>query len=228
MSADAQWKGLVQLRQVLSSRFDLEELRTLCHDLDVDFDDLPAQGKSNKARELVAHLARRNQLGRLLEVGQEQRPDVSWSQFTLPAEPAPAVTEELLTRLHEKRAEALTTLFGQIVEVESDLRAWAYLHMPVGLAPETVEAADVLAHVRELTRLAQKARIFLGQPTIDMLDQVLEEIRATAADLERREMVPGHGENWSAHVSALDRLFASIPRAMARLETEIRQLLGVT
>lgn len=228
MSGDESWKGLVQLRQTLSSRFDLEELRTLCHDLGVDFDDLPAQGKSNKARELVAYLARRNQLGRLLQVGQAQRPDIPWSQIELPAAPATPITEELISRLHENRVEALTALFGQIIEVENDLRAWAYLHMPVGLAPETIDAADVIARVRELARLAQKARIFLPAQTITLLQRVIEEIQATTADLERRETIPDDDETWAAHVGALDRLFDAIPQAVARLESEIRQQLGVS
>ena len=41
-----------QLRQTLSSRFNESELRTLCFDLKVDYDDLPGKAKSDKAREL--------------------------------------------------------------------------------------------------------------------------------------------------------------------------------
>ena len=36
---------LAQLRENLDSHFDLAELRTLCFDLGVDFDNLPAVGK---------------------------------------------------------------------------------------------------------------------------------------------------------------------------------------
>jgi hypothetical protein len=42
------------LRLILSLHFDLEEFRTLCFDLGIDFDNLRGEGKEAKARELVA------------------------------------------------------------------------------------------------------------------------------------------------------------------------------
>lgn len=74
---------LAQLRQLLVDHFNEGELRTLCFDLGVDYDGLPAEGKANKARELVAHLERRNQIPALLEIGRRLRPDVDWSQTYL-------------------------------------------------------------------------------------------------------------------------------------------------
>ncbi len=50
----------IQLRETLVTRFDLEELRTLCDNLDVDFENLPARGKAGKARELVRYMERHN------------------------------------------------------------------------------------------------------------------------------------------------------------------------
>jgi tetratricopeptide (TPR) repeat protein len=74
---------LAQLRQLLSDRFDEGELRTLCFDLGVDYADLPAEGKANKARELVAYLDRHDRILDLLQVGQRSRHDVDWSQVYL-------------------------------------------------------------------------------------------------------------------------------------------------
>jgi hypothetical protein len=68
----------IGLRMSLSTRFSEEELRTLCYDLNVDYDDLPAQGKANKARELVAHFERRDNVSELVTVGRRLRPDVPW------------------------------------------------------------------------------------------------------------------------------------------------------
>ena len=56
----------IQLRQVLDKRFDLEELRTLCYDLNVDFDSLRGEGKASKARELVMFMERRDRLDELV------------------------------------------------------------------------------------------------------------------------------------------------------------------
>jgi hypothetical protein len=68
-----------QLLQLLTTHFSEEELRDLCFYLDdVDFDSLPGQGKSAKARELVLFLERRNKLHMLLEAGRSARPDVAW------------------------------------------------------------------------------------------------------------------------------------------------------
>jgi len=50
---------LTDLRERVLARCSTEEeLRTLCADLGVNYDDLPAQGRANKARELVACLER--------------------------------------------------------------------------------------------------------------------------------------------------------------------------
>jgi len=54
---------LTDLReQVLARCGTEEELRTLCADLSVNYDDLPVQGRANKACELVAWLGRRGRL----------------------------------------------------------------------------------------------------------------------------------------------------------------------
>jgi serine/threonine protein kinase len=66
----------VALRQVLAERFDLEELRTVCFDLGVRFDDLPAEGQQAKARELVAYLQRRERLSQLVSYIRQHRPDI--------------------------------------------------------------------------------------------------------------------------------------------------------
>ena len=75
--------SLVSLRQLLARHFDDAELRLLCFDLGVDYDDLPAAGKTNKAMELVALLSRRSAIDQLLEVGQKSRPDVPWSDVMI-------------------------------------------------------------------------------------------------------------------------------------------------
>jgi hypothetical protein len=69
---------LTKLADILATRFDREELRTLCFSLGVDYDDLPAEGKANKARELVRRCKRRDDIPALIETGKQLRPDVPW------------------------------------------------------------------------------------------------------------------------------------------------------
>jgi hypothetical protein len=64
--------------QILDTRFDDEELRTLCFYLEVDYDNLGGVGKSAKARELVMYLERHGQLPQLAKAILQLRPDVIW------------------------------------------------------------------------------------------------------------------------------------------------------
>lgn len=224
MNGEQAWQYLVQLRRVLSKRFNVDELRTLCFDLQVDYEDLPGDGKSAKVRELLAHLARRNRINDLLDVGREARPDIDWPQLSVPAT-EDEKTENLLAQLHQKRAHALSELYGQIVDVEGQLRAWAYRDMPVGL-PAEVDPSGVMDEVRELSKLASKALIYLDDETRKVVDTAVNELVSSAQELERREVLPEGDESWSAHVSALDRLFDTIPPAVEALECQIRRILS--
>lgn len=79
--------NLVRLRRLIASRFNDGELRTLCFDLGVDYEDLPGEGKSDKARELVSFLERRNRIPELVEMGKQQRSDIRWeSVYHIPPE----------------------------------------------------------------------------------------------------------------------------------------------
>ena len=69
-----------RLRRLLADRFDAGELRTLCFDLQIDYDDLPGAGKANKARDLVAYMERHARLPQLIALGRKLRPDVPWDQ----------------------------------------------------------------------------------------------------------------------------------------------------
>lgn len=69
------------IHRFIDTYFDENELRTLCADLGVDYDNLPVQGKSSKARELVGYLQRRNRLSELVNYITHERPNVSLEEF---------------------------------------------------------------------------------------------------------------------------------------------------
>ncbi|MCP4591244.1 MAG: DUF4365 domain-containing protein, partial [bacterium] len=77
------WQAkLTDLRKTLAKRFSEGELRMLCFDLGVSYDDLPAQGNADKARELVSYLDRRNRIPALERIGKQLRPDIAWEDVS--------------------------------------------------------------------------------------------------------------------------------------------------
>ncbi|NTW04119.1 MAG: hypothetical protein HGA19_23085 [Oscillochloris sp.] len=82
---------LAQFRQLLTTYFNDGELRTLCFDLAIDYDSLPAQGKADKARELVAFAGRHGRLTELLDTCRTFRPLVDWMAVVVLAAPPPPV-----------------------------------------------------------------------------------------------------------------------------------------
>lgn len=62
-----------EIRRILSHSFNHEELRTLCFDLGLSYDDLPGQGVQAKARDLVDYCEKRSQTDRLIEAIRYER-----------------------------------------------------------------------------------------------------------------------------------------------------------
>lgn len=70
---------LAALVATFTHRFNEEELRALCFSLSIDYNDLPGNGKSSKAREIAQYLKRHNLISKLLEIGVQLRPDIDWT-----------------------------------------------------------------------------------------------------------------------------------------------------
>jgi formylglycine-generating enzyme required for sulfatase activity len=66
-----------KLRELITVCFDKEELRTLCFDLEVYYDDLRGEGRAGKARELVAYFERRGRISELVAYCRRLRPNFS-------------------------------------------------------------------------------------------------------------------------------------------------------
>ena len=78
---------LTWLREILDARFDREELRTLCFDLGLNYDDLPGEGRAAKARELVARMHQLGRIPDLIKIGARMRSDVVWESPEPPPDP---------------------------------------------------------------------------------------------------------------------------------------------
>jgi hypothetical protein len=71
---------LTRLRENLTNYFSEGELQTICFDLGEDYDNLPGDGKSAKAREMVAYFNRRGRLEELIALCEKQRPNARWRE----------------------------------------------------------------------------------------------------------------------------------------------------
>src|SRR5579859_280644 len=67
-----------KLRQILTEYFNEDELRELCFDINIDYENLSAGSKAGKARELVAFAERHGKTQELVEQVRTLRPGASW------------------------------------------------------------------------------------------------------------------------------------------------------
>lgn len=66
------------LLDLMARHFNLEEVRTLCFELGIGYEDLGGEGLRGKLRELILHADRRNLLDELLDALRRERPAVAW------------------------------------------------------------------------------------------------------------------------------------------------------
>lgn len=67
-----------ELRQLIETSFNDQELRTLCFDLNVDYDSLEGIGKEAKVREFIAWTRRTGLFPELVAALKSRRPNVDW------------------------------------------------------------------------------------------------------------------------------------------------------
>jgi hypothetical protein len=130
--------SLKELRALLIESFDLEELHSLCFDLDIDFDSLAGSTIDSKARELIAACQRHNRLPDLLAVCRQQRPHIAWPDLPGKSAVYPADT---LSPIH-------TYLTGKIQDLQQQIN----IFYPLPAFP-THEAQLLLAAIN----IVQKA-----------------------------------------------------------------------
>ena len=68
----------VSLLRFLTTHFSLEEIKTICFLLNIDYEELGGEGKTGKARELILHVERNSQLVGLVLAAQALRPNLDW------------------------------------------------------------------------------------------------------------------------------------------------------
>jgi hypothetical protein len=94
--------NLSNLHRFIVTRYRLEDLRTLCLNMSVEYQNLGGEGLSGKARELILQMGRRGKLDLLLTALQQSRPELfSRAGFSTD----PAALEALYAELPRYEAE---------------------------------------------------------------------------------------------------------------------------
>lgn len=75
---DQQERNLSQLHQKLIRYFSHDELRTICFNLGMDYEDVAGESRNHTARELLRYLERRGLIPKLIDLCRESRPGVTW------------------------------------------------------------------------------------------------------------------------------------------------------
>jgi hypothetical protein len=71
---------IIYIQKQLVKHFDLSELKTLCFELNIDYEAIAGETKPDKSRELVKFAYRTGRIPELLEQCQQSRPLVDWHQ----------------------------------------------------------------------------------------------------------------------------------------------------
>jgi hypothetical protein len=80
--------GNIKFVKKIQGRFNEDELKQLCFQLGVEYDDLPSERLSGKALELVKWCDQRNLIDQLSLICLNERPDVDWSDEITRVSPA--------------------------------------------------------------------------------------------------------------------------------------------
>ncbi len=115
---------LSRLRDQLRALFSDSELRDLCFDLGVDFENLPGAAKGDKARELIQFMQRQGRLPDLVRRVVALRPHIGLNIQTLAEE---------ITAADPQRGAGLNSLMEQFQRYNQTIVEWKELHRQMNL-----------------------------------------------------------------------------------------------
>jgi formylglycine-generating enzyme required for sulfatase activity len=130
--------SITDLHQFIVAHYSNEELKTLCFNLFVEYEDLSGEGRSGKARELVKYVERHGRLDHLQAALAEEHPQAYQAQFrdtpiapAVPVRPKRNARQVFISHAHQDAA------FAQ--KLAADLRAQGF---PVWIAPDSIQIGE--------------------------------------------------------------------------------------
>ena len=112
-----------ELRRLLVLHFSLGELRSLCQDLGVGYEELGGETKDSKSLALIEYLNRRNRLVELVVAAQRERPQVAWESGSTGTPQAQVIPSASAAR-PEKTPPPQTDIHGVVQIGNPIIRAW--------------------------------------------------------------------------------------------------------
>jgi Effector-associated domain 7 len=109
MSDSNKRDNLIALRETMEARLDETEVKILCHDIGIDYNDLDDTNKRTSIISLIMYCERRNRLSLLMSMLARLRPDTEWykkgesSNTTLYTD----MVHELIEDMHSSRLNLL-------------------------------------------------------------------------------------------------------------------------
>jgi hypothetical protein len=223
--------GLSGLRLILSDRFAEGELRDLCFDLAVDYDSLFGTSKSDKARELVAHLDRRGKIPSLLAIGQRLRPDIDWHEMLTPSDTAPAASASTPTRRPPASNAALGDTFtmsgnfrGAVLNIKSTLTD---VQQSVGAIPVADQATrdELIKLIAQLNVVLQTAPPDRSEQAEAVAEMAKALIDSATGDRPNKTMVRIAGESLDQAAADLAHMMADISVLATQIVTTVNELV---
>jgi hypothetical protein len=111
-----------KLRDEIDFYFNEEELKNLCFDLRIEYENLSGTTKIDRCRELVKHCLRHSRMNHLVDVLNRLRPRISWEEFEG-------------VRTNEPSSKQIATF--------SFLRQWKPDNMPNGFGADILLKSDL-------------------------------------------------------------------------------------
>ena len=74
--------NLSQLRDQMIQAFNVEEVKSVCFDLNINYDSLAGEGLGGKVRELIGYCLRHGSFSQLIDYCAEKRPHLTWNKPT--------------------------------------------------------------------------------------------------------------------------------------------------
>ncbi len=189
------------LRKTLVEHFSEEEVRDMCFDLGIDYENLPGAGKNSKVRELISYFERQKRTGDLVAWARQMRPVVQWDTVSYVAESFPVYTsldsKELTAAL--ARNEFFILKLSGIVEKPESLQVTPAEYR------DTIEANRVYSQFIE--KLFSSRTVFFLGASLDGILSHLDVFPIRSRRPRHYALVSVSGTEWQAKADRLQRRY---------------------